>query len=251
MNKLGVFDLDGTVSRDTLTFSVAEELLKQPEFNQQQQKVEEAKNIWKQRGSTEAYWTYNSEILKAFEEICPQVTPENMAETVRTVLKTKGRYTYAYTTSKIAELKDKNYKLVAISGSIKDIVEPFAKALGFDIIVSSELEIADGKYTGKRISQTNKNKDQLLQAIVQEHGLTMEDSFGVGDTHRDISILATVDHPVAFNPNAALYEEAIKRGWPIVIERKNMVYELSPHAGEYTVASGHTIFDDNNQERLR
>jgi phosphoserine phosphatase len=148
-------------------------------------------------------------------------------------------------------MKSEGRELIAISGSIKDVVEPFAQSLGFNIIIASELEIIAGHYTGKRVNQTIKDKDALLRTIVAEHHLTLEDSLGIGDTHRDISILEMLEHPIAFNPNAALYDHAAQQGWKIVIERKNMIYELSKKRDVYELESAHPIHDDANKEYVR
>jgi HAD superfamily hydrolase (TIGR01490 family) len=248
MKKIGIFDLDGTVYTHTLTFSVAEELFELPQFSQEKATVDDARVIWKQRGSTEAYWTYNKTILAVFEKMLPQVAPQQLSGAVQTILKTKGSYCYAYTTQLIKQLKDEGRTLVAISGSIREMVEPFAKALDFDIVVASELEIVNGAYTGKRATQTNKDKHALLNNLVQEHGLTLEDSIGIGDTHRDASILEIVANPIAFNPNAALFEVASKNGWKVVVERKNMVYELSREKDGYVVSNTHPTFANSHNE---
>jgi hypothetical protein len=39
-------------------------------------------------------------------------------------------------------------------------------------------------------------------------------------------MLMEVDHPIAFNPNAVLHDEAEKRGWVVVLERKDGIYVL-------------------------
>ncbi|HYH75042.1 MAG TPA: hypothetical protein VD735_03700, partial [Candidatus Saccharimonadales bacterium] len=64
-------------------------------------------------------------------------------------------------------------------------------------------------------------------------------------------MLAVTEHAIAFNPNAALYEAAEERGWDIVLERKNMIYELAPGAEGYVLRTARPIFDDNHQEYLR
>lgn len=251
MKKIGVFDLDGTVYRDTLTFAVAEKLLEQTELRSEQRQVEAAKQVWKERASPKSYWTYNTAILEAFGQITPKVSPEQLEIAVEKVLDDKKKYCYAYTTDLITKLKQEGRALIAMSGSITNIVEPFARSLGFDIIISSDLEIVDGTYTGKRVSQTNKSKDLLLRTVVEEYGLTLEDSIGIGDTHRDISLLAAVKNPIAFNPNAALYEEAARRGWKVVIERKNMIFELIQKKDTYVVESAYPNRDGKHHEQLR
>ena len=39
-------------------------------------------------------------------------------------------------------------------------------------------------------------------------------------------MLEAVKHPIAFNPDQKLYDIAVKQGWQIVIERKNVIYTL-------------------------
>jgi HAD superfamily hydrolase (TIGR01490 family) len=251
MNKIAVFDLDGTVYRDIITFDVAIDLIDYHNFTEERQRLEEAKHVWKERGSTESYWVYNSTILELFEIILTKVTPQELTESVERVLAQKKSYRYAYTTELIQKLKEEGRVLIAISGSITDMVKPFAELLGFDIIVASDLEIVDGKYTGKRLSQTKAGKAKLLADVVEKHNLTMEDSIAVGDTHRDISMLEVTDHPIAFNPNAALYEEAAKRNWKVVVERKNMVYELVPGSSGYVVEFAHPSHDGQHEEHSR
>ena len=46
-------------------------------------------------------------------------------------------------------------------------------------------------------------------------------------------MLKLVDNPIAFNPTAELYEQAVKNKWKIVIERKNMMYTLEPNDDNY------------------
>jgi phosphoserine phosphatase len=48
----------------------------------------------------------------------------------------------------------------------------------------------------------------------------------VGDTESDISILSAVGKPIAFNPNDKLAQHAKKKRWDIVVERKNVIYQL-------------------------
>jgi len=42
-----------------------------------------------------------------------------------------------------------------------------------------------------------------------------------------------VEKPIAFNPDKELYEIAAKTSWKIVLERKNMIYELEKDSGRY------------------
>jgi HAD superfamily hydrolase (TIGR01490 family) len=251
MNKIAVFDIDGTVYREAMSFIVAEALIEKFDFPEEEKLLADARHAYKSRGSTEAYWVYNKTILEVFKKVLLRTTPTQLSEVIAGLLSSKQDYCYAYTTQLIRQLKDEGRTLIAISGSIANIVEPFAKSIGFDFVVASGLEVVDGKFTGERATETKHGKDQILRDLVAEHGLTLAESIGVGDTHRDISMLAATEQPIAFNPNAALYEEAQKRGWNIVLERKNMIYELTAADQGYMVNSARSIFDDKHQEHLR
>lgn len=251
MNKIAVFDIDGTIYREAMSFIVAEELIARYDFPKESKLLTEARHIYKSRGSTEAYWAYNKTILSVFKSVLKNTTPDQLSEVIADLLAQKQTYCYAYTLELAQRLKKEGRTLVAISGSIADIIEPFAKAIGFDYVVASGLEVIDGRFTGERATETKHGKDQILRDLVAEHGLSLKDSIGVGDTHRDLSMLQVTDHAIVFNPNAALYEEATKQGWQIVLERKNMIYELAPSENGYMLQQARPIFDDNHQEHLR
>jgi hypothetical protein len=42
-----------------------------------------------------------------------------------------------------------------------------------------------------------------------------------------VGFLERVSTPVAFNPNRALFEVALETRWPLVVERKDVIYNLS------------------------
>lgn len=251
MKKIAVFDIDGTVYREAMSFIVAEALLARYDFKAEQKMLDEARHIYKSRGSTEAYWVYNKTILDVFKRTLLHTTPAQLDAVINALLSEKSSYCYAYTTQLIQQLKADGYVLVAISGSIANIVEPFARSIGFDYVVASGLEVVNGAFTGERTSETKHGKEQILRDLVAEHGLSLAGSIGVGDTHRDISFMRVTERAIAFNPNAALYEEAQKQGWDVVIERKNMVYEMTPQDGGYVVRQAHPLFADSHQEHLR
>jgi FMN phosphatase YigB (HAD superfamily) len=68
VNKIAVFDIDGTIYREAMSFIVAEELLNRYDFLDQKALLNEARHVYKSRQSTEAYWTYNKTILTSLKE---------------------------------------------------------------------------------------------------------------------------------------------------------------------------------------
>ena len=57
--------------------------------------------------------------------------------------------------------------------------------------------------------------------------MTFEDSYGIGDTESDASLLELVENPIAFNPNENLKAIAEEKGWRIVVEKKDVIYDIS------------------------
>ena len=64
----------------------------------------------------------------------------------------------------------------------------------------------------------------------------LEDSVGMGDTLSDVGFLEMVETPIAFNPNRGLFEVARQRGWPIVVERKDVIYNLQSRLEDRVLA---------------
>jgi len=56
--------------------------------------------------------------------------------------------------------------------------------------------------------------------------LALDNSYGVGDTESDASFLKMVENPIAFNPNQNLKEIAEKNNWKIVVEKKDVIYDI-------------------------
>ena len=49
-------------------------------------------------------------------------------------------------------------------------------------------------------------------------------------------MMELVEQPIAFNPDQKLYARARNESWKIVIERKNVIYEMEPHGTTYLLA---------------
>jgi phosphoserine phosphatase len=71
------------------------------------------------------------------------------------------------------------------------------------------------------------NKAAIVERVFAHHSeLTRTGSIAVGDTESDIPLLEAVEKPICFNPNAALYAHGKARQWPVVVERKDVVYHV-------------------------
>lgn len=142
---------------------------------------------------------------------------------------------YRYTRDLIRQLKQRDYLLFAISGSHDEAVALLASYHGFDDFVGARFVRSDGKFTGET-KRTWGVKHQTLARLITHHDVAAKDSIGIGDSEGDISMLEMVEQPIAFNPSKKLFQHARAQGWKIVIERKNMIYELESEHDKYILA---------------
>ena len=90
--------------------------------------------------------------------------------------------------------------------------------MGIQIMLASEAEVVDGRYTGNSedIPCFQGGKVIRLQRWLRENGETLAGSYFYSDSHNDLPLLEQVDHPVAVDPDDRLREAANRAGWPII-----------------------------------
>lgn len=238
--KFAAFDIDGTLFRSGLYREVSYELARMGKIPKDVAEVLTSKHReWRRRLHGNAFEEFERTMVAALDELSTKIRIKDYDTAVAHVLEKKAENVYVYTRDLLRDLKDKGYFLVAISGSQIELVEPFAKKYGFDAWVGQHWERGDEFFTGN-ITKSHTGKDLILRNLMEEHNLTLKGSYAVGDSNGDVGMLGLVEHPVAFNPTAELYDKATQKGWPIVLERKNMIYELqSDGDGCYKVCSAH------------
>jgi HAD superfamily hydrolase (TIGR01490 family) len=225
--KFAVFDIDGTIFRSSLLIELVEELISQGKISPAvREEYSKAHEDWLNR--KESYEKYINAVVTAFKKNIRDLREDELIRVIEKVIEVHQYRVYRYTRDLIKDLKEKNYFLLAISFSPKYIVDRFGKNLGFDKIYGTLLEIGeDGKFTGTNLKEDLIfDKAKILRRAVEKEDLTMEGSVGVGDTESDIAFLSLVERPICFNPNSKLNEAAKKNHWPVVVERKDVIYTM-------------------------
>lgn len=229
--KLAVFDIDGTIFRKNLHFELINELAWLGAFpSDVRKRLTQVYTEWLQHEGT--YETYRRSLVDLYSEHIRGVSEEKVREAARIVVPFQMKRTYIFAEELIGKFRREGYHIIAVSGSPIEIVEEYnQKYLNFDFVFGSVYEQDDdGNYTGDPVFEPTKAKDDVVKTYASEHGLDLDESYGIGDTESDIAFLRVVDHPIAFNPNRNLKEVAEKEGWRIVVEKKDVVYEISPGA---------------------
>lgn len=227
LKKVAIFDIDGTIFRSSLLIELVHVLIEQGSFppgvKRHYEREEEA---WLDRKGD--YDAYIRSLVLAFIKHIKGVHFEDFEKATDTVIERYRHRVYRFTRDLIRTLKKKGYFLLAISHSPKGIIDRFCDEFGFDKAYGTFYELGPlDRFTGKVLEEhLIMNKANIVRRSVEKEGLTLEGSIGVGDTESDIPFLDLVERPICFNPNAALFRHAKRNKWEVVVERKDVVYDI-------------------------
>jgi len=108
--------------------------------------------------------------------------------------------------------------VIIVSTSGAEMVEPIGEMLGADHVVATRMEVADGKYTGKiRFYAYAENKAKAVTDLARKRGYDLAECYAYSDSITDLSMLETVGHAFAVNPDKELRKQAKERGWPVLV----------------------------------
>jgi HAD superfamily hydrolase (TIGR01490 family) len=227
-NKIAIFDIDGTIFRKNLHFELIDELAWMNIFPRKvRNRLVELYTEWLEHKGT--YESYRRSLVDLYAYHIKGCRQEDVIKASRYVVPFYANRTYIFAEDLIKKLKKSGYHLIAISGSPIEIVEEYNRQhLKFDQVFGSVYDIdGQGFYTGELAYEPVKEKGNLVKQYVFEKGLNLDDSYGIGDTESDSSFLEIVYHPIAFNPNHNLLEIAKSKGWKVVVEKKDVVYNIN------------------------
>lgn len=225
--RVAAFDIDGTVFRSSLLIELVERLIEKRVFSSDARDAyEDERRLWLDRKGN--YEAYIAKVVEVFAAQAKGVPFEEVVNIAGEVIEEKRDRVYRYTRNLIKELKHRGYFLLAVSHSPKFIADGFGYENGFDKVYGTFYATgASGNFTGEiEDKDLIFNKAAVLTRAVRKENLSLEDSIAVGDTESDIPMLEMVERQIAFNPNQALYAHAKRRRWPVVVERKDVIYEL-------------------------
>jgi phosphoserine phosphatase len=107
-------------------------------------------------------------------------------------------------------LRRLGYHCGIVSGGFRQVIDTLAHELKMDFVAANELEIVDGKLTGRVIGPVvdRAGKAKALRDFAAQAGVPMEQTVAVGDGANDIDMLSAAGLGVAFNAKPALREVA-------------------------------------------
>ena len=110
----------------------------------------------------------------------------------------------------IATIKKLGYKTAILSGGFSYFGQFLQQRLGIDYVYANELDIKDGKVTGKVIGQVvnGQRKADLLRELAKKEGILLDQTIAVGDGANDLPMLSLAGLGIAFRAKAIVKESA-------------------------------------------
>jgi len=135
---------------------------------------------------------------------------EFMEKHIKSVMTPKG-------IAQIQLHRDKGDFIAIITATNSFVTGPIAKAFKVDLLIATEPEIIDDKYTGQVAGTPcfQGGKITRLKQWLESTSHNLDGSTFYSDSHNDISLLEIVSTPIAVDPDDELKTIAQKRGWEI------------------------------------
>lgn len=236
MSKIAAFfDIDGTLYREGLIAEIFKKLVKyeiiEPEKWYNEVRPEYQK--WDKRQGN--YDNYLLKMAGIYIEAVKGLHKSQVNFIAKKVVDQKGDRVYTFTRDRIRWHKEQGHKVITISGSPSELVREMSLKHGFDdycgaVYLRNEKDIFTGEVEAMWDS---KSKSSAIKYFVGKYELNLAESYAYGDTAGDYSMFHMVGHPVCVNPTRELLKKVLededtKHKIQIVVERKDVTYNLTP-----------------------
>jgi phosphoserine phosphatase len=110
----------------------------------------------------------------------------------------------------VRTLKRLGYRFAIVSGGFTQVTDRLATDLGIDFAAANELEIVDGRLTGRIVGPVldRAGKAAALRRFAAEAGVSEAATVAVGDGANDLDMLAAAGLGVAFNAKPVVQQAA-------------------------------------------
>lgn len=123
---------------------------------------------------------------------------------------------FAEATAMIRQHQEAGDRVVIVTSTGIEMAEPIGALLGVEDVLATRMTELEGHYTGDVDDYMyGPRKAEAMAAWAEVAGCALIDCSAYSDSITDLPMLAAVGHPHAVNPDRALRQLAIERGWPI------------------------------------
>ncbi len=116
----------------------------------------------------------------------------------------------------VAAHRQAGHVVVLATGSTQYAARPVAAGVGIAHVLSSELEVAGGVFTGRPAAMCfGHHKVTLAEKWAAANRIDLASSYFYSDSYNDLPMLERVGTAIAINPDARLRRHAKRRGWRV------------------------------------
>ncbi len=110
----------------------------------------------------------------------------------------------------VRTLKRLGYRFAIVSGGFTQVTDRIADDLGIDFAAANELEVVDGKLTGRIVGPVvdRAGKADALRRFAAEVGVSQAATVAIGDGANDLDMLAAAGLGIAFNAKPVVQKAA-------------------------------------------
>jgi phosphoserine phosphatase len=110
----------------------------------------------------------------------------------------------------IRTLRRLGYHVGVVSGGFRQVIEPLAHELMLDFVAANELEIVDGKLTGRIVGEVvdRAGKADALRRFAAAAGVSVGATVAIGDGANDVDMLSAAGLGIAFNAKPVVQRAA-------------------------------------------
>ncbi len=143
---------------------------------------------------------------KAFTDLGQEVFDDFLTHTI-----------YPESRELIAAHRAKGHRVVIISAATSYQILPIAKELGINDVYSTNMELRNGKFTGRVAEMCwGEGKARAARKFAKKHDIDLTKSYFYSDSFDDYPLFKLVGKPVATNPDSRLSQVAFENNWPIL-----------------------------------
>lgn len=110
----------------------------------------------------------------------------------------------------VRTLKRLGYRFAIVSGGFTQITDRIAEDLGIDFAAANELEVVDGRLTGRIVGPVvdRAGKAAALRRFAEEVGVPTAATIAIGDGANDLDMLSAAGLGIAFNAKPVVQQAA-------------------------------------------
>ena len=110
----------------------------------------------------------------------------------------------------VRTLKRLGYRFAIVSGGFTQVTDRIAADLGIDFAAANELEVVDGRLTGRIVGPVvdRAGKAAALRRFAEDVGVSLAATVAIGDGANDLDMLGTAGLGIAFNAKPVVQRAA-------------------------------------------